>query len=307
MHAFYTLGLNSYLLLDYHKWNVMSVEGTQWDEAQIKASFLEDLFIFMANRGTAIKRIPILGFKDLDLYLMFKTVWNFGGFDRVTTHLQWRQVYNVLGGHPQNTSGATHTRRHYEKLLLDYERHLTSEGDKVVTPPHLLKHSHHYSIPLLEDEGPSCSKYSDLYRLDPALTQRSPDVLTDSRAWTTLKTLYNQPLLDPSHPAPPTYHSVFPNMPPPQAQPHPQPHPQRCQEPSSLPHQTVIDRSKQQLAKLQELVNENRFSLGWGEPLNLSRRGGGRDALGRRLPPFTPPPSNKVPKFLNRVSPLYSA
>ncbi|XP_064425079.1 AT-rich interactive domain-containing protein 5A-like [Latimeria chalumnae] len=79
--------------------------------------FLQDVYKFMRKRETPIDRIPHLGFKQIDLYLMFQTVQSFGGYDEVTIKQLWKQVYNKLGGNPRSTSAATCTRRHYERSV----------------------------------------------------------------------------------------------------------------------------------------------------------------------------------------------
>lgn len=48
----------------------------------------------------------------------------------ITVRRQWKHVYDELGGNPSSTSAATCTRRHYERLLLPYERHIKGEQDK---------------------------------------------------------------------------------------------------------------------------------------------------------------------------------
>nr|XP_033810461.1 uncharacterized protein LOC117364859 [Geotrypetes seraphini] len=91
--------------------------------------FVQALYQFMKNRHTPIERIPNLGFKQIDLFLLYKTVIGFGGYNRVTLKQQWRQVYNQIGGNPRSTSAATCTRKHYERMILPYERHLKGEKD----------------------------------------------------------------------------------------------------------------------------------------------------------------------------------
>lgn len=51
-------------------------------------------------------------------------------FFQITVRRQWKHVYDELGGNPSSTSAATCTRRHYERLLLPYERHIKGEQDK---------------------------------------------------------------------------------------------------------------------------------------------------------------------------------
>ncbi|KAK5604430.1 hypothetical protein CRENBAI_017442 [Crenichthys baileyi] len=96
--------------------------------------FLKNLYLFMKKRDTPIERIPNLGFKQIDLFLMFKTVSDLGGYHQVTSHQLWKRVYNTLGGNPRSTSAATCTRRHYEKLLLPYECHV--KGILMTMPQH---------------------------------------------------------------------------------------------------------------------------------------------------------------------------
>nr|XP_061803957.1 AT-rich interactive domain-containing protein 5A-like [Nerophis lumbriciformis] len=93
-------------------------------------SFLSSLHSFMKERGTPIERIPHLGFKQIDLWMIFKAVEKLGGYNSVTTRRLWKKVYDELGGSPGSTSAATCTRRHYERLVLPYERHLKGENDK---------------------------------------------------------------------------------------------------------------------------------------------------------------------------------
>ncbi|XP_072925063.1 AT-rich interactive domain-containing protein 5A-like [Hemitrygon akajei] len=93
-------------------------------------SFLVNLYKFMKDRGTPIERIPHLGFKQVNLATLYKAVEKLGGYEAVTTSRLWKNIYDELGGNPGSTSAATCTRRHYEKLVLPYERHLKGEEDK---------------------------------------------------------------------------------------------------------------------------------------------------------------------------------
>ncbi|XP_036383638.1 uncharacterized protein LOC118777037 [Megalops cyprinoides] len=295
----------------------MSLEGTVRAQTPLRreplteASFLEDLCRFMANRGTPIERIPHLGFKRLDLFLMFKIVQEFGGFDRVTAFQQWKQVYNVLGGNPQSTSAATCTRRHYEKLLLPYECHLKQDQDTAMTPTQPQKRSHHDSFPLEEKEGPRGKKFRAGNRiLNPTLAQRSCDLLPERGIKSMPKPVQHQPYLNISLPDLPACLPVSPNMPPrPNTHPqvHPQPHPPpSTHPPCSFAHPVVSDGLKQQLVKPQQLEKEHPTSPGREEPLNLSLRQGGVDTVRQPQSSCNSLENNNKPKFLNRVSSLYS-
>ncbi|XP_077052921.1 uncharacterized protein LOC143702885 isoform X1 [Siphateles boraxobius] len=120
------------------KENVMGSVEMHWDgnwlphpEEQL---FLDQLFIFMERRGSAISKVPNLGFKKIDLFLMYSVVKRLGGYERVTSHRLWKTVYNELGGSPGSTSAATCTRRHYERLMLPYELYVRGENPELGKP-----------------------------------------------------------------------------------------------------------------------------------------------------------------------------
>ncbi|XP_077361640.1 uncharacterized protein LOC144006591 isoform X2 [Festucalex cinctus] len=96
--------------------------------------FLDELFAFMDRHGSPIHKVPNLGFKKIDLFLMFSVVRRLGGYEKVTSERLWKVVYNELGGCPGSTSAATCTRRHYERLMLPYEEHLIAGGLEVQIP-----------------------------------------------------------------------------------------------------------------------------------------------------------------------------
>uniref|UniRef100_UPI00358F377E AT-rich interactive domain-containing protein 5B-like n=1 Tax=Myxine glutinosa TaxID=7769 RepID=UPI00358F377E len=117
---------------------VESLEGNSGAEDDVgmeETAFLERLYAFMRDRGTPIERLPHLGFKQIDLWIMFKTTQRLGGYIAVTEQRLWKAVYDKLGGDPSSTSAATCTRRHYERLVLPYERHLKGEEDKPLPLP----------------------------------------------------------------------------------------------------------------------------------------------------------------------------
>ncbi|KAF5880831.1 AT-rich interactive domain-containing protein 5A-like, partial [Clarias magur] len=97
-------------------------------------TFVVNLYQFMKERGTPIERIPHLGFKQINLWKIYNAVELLGGYESVTTRRLWKNVYDELGGSPGSTSAATCTRRHYERLVLPYERHRRGEEDKPLPP-----------------------------------------------------------------------------------------------------------------------------------------------------------------------------
>ncbi|XP_054481890.1 AT-rich interactive domain-containing protein 5B [Anoplopoma fimbria] len=96
--------------------------------------FLDQLFAHMERLGSPIHKVPNLGFKKIDLFLMYSVVKRLGGYKRVTLDRLWKIVYNELGGCPGSTSAATCTRRHYERLMLPYEEHLRAGGAEFKIP-----------------------------------------------------------------------------------------------------------------------------------------------------------------------------
>ncbi|XP_030744353.1 AT-rich interactive domain-containing protein 5A [Echinops telfairi] len=88
----------------------------------------------MKERHTPIERVPHLGFKQINLWKIYKAVEKLGAYELVTGRRLWKNVYDELGGSPGSTSAATCTRRHYERLVLPYVRHLKGEDDKPLPP-----------------------------------------------------------------------------------------------------------------------------------------------------------------------------
>lgn len=93
--------------------------------------FIEDVQTFMNSRGTPVGKMPLLGYRQIDLYLFYTKVQTLGGYDSVSAGRLWKSIYDDIGGNARSTSAATITRRHYERLLLPYERHQRGEETKV--------------------------------------------------------------------------------------------------------------------------------------------------------------------------------
>ncbi|XP_053124903.1 AT-rich interactive domain-containing protein 5A isoform X2 [Hemicordylus capensis] len=103
-------------------------------EKEEEQTFLVNLYKFMKERHTPIERVPHLGFKQINLFKIYKVVEELGAYELVTGRRLWKNVYDLLGGSPGSTSAATCTRRHYERLVLPYVRHLKGEDDKPLPP-----------------------------------------------------------------------------------------------------------------------------------------------------------------------------
>ncbi|XP_026794156.3 AT-rich interactive domain-containing protein 5B [Pangasianodon hypophthalmus] len=113
--------------------NVETMEGN-WLPHPEEKIFLDQLYLFMERRGSPICKVPNLGFKKIDLFLMYSVVSKLGGYEAVTSRRLWKVVYNELGGSPGSTSAATCTRRHYEKLMLPYEQHIKGGNQQLSKP-----------------------------------------------------------------------------------------------------------------------------------------------------------------------------
>ncbi|KAI4880896.1 hypothetical protein NFI96_029775 [Prochilodus magdalenae] len=111
----------------------MGWEGS-WLPHPEEQLFLDRLYLFMERRGSPISKVPNLGFKKIDLFLMYSVVKKLGGYEAVTSRRLWKTVYNELGGSPGSTSAATCTRRHYEKLMLPYELHIRGGNQEQSKP-----------------------------------------------------------------------------------------------------------------------------------------------------------------------------
>ncbi|XP_053307184.1 AT-rich interactive domain-containing protein 5B isoform X2 [Spea bombifrons] len=109
--------------------------GCKADECKAdEQAFLVALYKYMKDRKTPIERIPYLGFKQINLWTMFQAAQKLGGYETITARRQWKHIYDELGGNPGSTSAATCTRRHYERLILPYERFIKGEEDKPLPP-----------------------------------------------------------------------------------------------------------------------------------------------------------------------------
>ncbi|RZC37321.1 AT-rich interactive domain-containing protein 5B [Asbolus verrucosus] len=104
--------------------------STRATENSESKEFIKDLTVFMKTNYTPIGKIPSLGYKELDLYSFYTKVQKLGGYDSVTANRLWKSIFDDMSGHANSTSAATVIRRHYERFLLPYERHVKGEEYK---------------------------------------------------------------------------------------------------------------------------------------------------------------------------------
>ncbi|KAG7499454.1 ARID domain containing [Solea senegalensis] len=261
--------------------------------------FLKELYLFMRKRDTPIERIPHLGFKQIDLFVMFNTVRDLGGYHQVTAQQLWKQVYNRLGGNPRSTSAATCTRRHYEKLLLPYECH--KKGILMnMLPQHQSKLLIESSYSKDENDGQRPAKRK---LISVPLHQSTPKLHSDPRGNIFPLTLHYPQYHHPSHPALPVYTPISSSAPVMTQLSPPSPEPPFTLHPSRL---NPTDRVKEPLEHLRHLAEQYKSSSGLMEPLNLSIKASSHETITNPTSSFTPPSSSKSPKFLNKPSPLYA-
>lgn len=91
--------------------------------------FLKKLTAFMKMKRTPLGRTPCLGSKEIDLHDFYTKVQKMGGYDSVTSNRIWKNISDDMSGQ-QNSSAATVIKRHYERFLLPYERHIRGEEYK---------------------------------------------------------------------------------------------------------------------------------------------------------------------------------
>ncbi|KAL3278664.1 hypothetical protein HHI36_016200 [Cryptolaemus montrouzieri] len=99
------------------------------DNSETK-EFMKKLTSFMKMKRIPLGRTPSLGFKEIDLHEFYAKVQKLGGYDTVTSSKLWKAIFDEISGHQNSTGAATIIRRHYERLLLPYERHIRGEEYK---------------------------------------------------------------------------------------------------------------------------------------------------------------------------------
>lgn len=84
--------------------------------------FYERLHAFRDSIGEPIQRLPTLGFKELDLWVLYKEVIRRGGIDTVIANKQWKEVAEALQLPSSCTDSGFRLRLHYKKYLEAFER-----------------------------------------------------------------------------------------------------------------------------------------------------------------------------------------
>ncbi|XP_040267214.1 AT-rich interactive domain-containing protein 4A isoform X2 [Bufo bufo] len=89
-------------------------------------NFLQQLYKFMEDRGSPINKPPVLGYKDLNLFKLFRLVYQQGGCDKIESGPVWKQIYMDLGIPILNSAASYNVKTAYKKYLYRFEEYCRS-------------------------------------------------------------------------------------------------------------------------------------------------------------------------------------
>ncbi|XP_018424513.1 PREDICTED: AT-rich interactive domain-containing protein 4B-like [Nanorana parkeri] len=87
---------------------------------------LQQLYKFMEDRGTPINKRPVLGYRNLNLFKLFRLVHKLGGFNNIESGAVWKQVYQDLGIPVLNSAAGYNVKCAYKKYLYGFEEYCSS-------------------------------------------------------------------------------------------------------------------------------------------------------------------------------------
>ncbi|TNN62678.1 AT-rich interactive domain-containing protein 4B [Liparis tanakae] len=91
-----------------------------------RENFLQQLYKFMEDRGTPINKRPVLGYRNLNLFKLYRLVHKLGGFEKIESGSIWKQVYQNLGIPVLNSAAGYNVKCAYRKYLNGFEEYCTS-------------------------------------------------------------------------------------------------------------------------------------------------------------------------------------
>ncbi|XP_052333404.1 AT-rich interactive domain-containing protein 4B-like isoform X5 [Oncorhynchus keta] len=91
-----------------------------------RENFLQQLYKFMEDRGTPINKKPVLGYRNLDLFKLYRLVQKLGGFHDIESGSEWKTVYQALGIPVLNSAAGYNVKCAYRKYLYGFEEYCTS-------------------------------------------------------------------------------------------------------------------------------------------------------------------------------------
>ncbi|CAI8023975.1 AT-rich interactive domain-containing protein 3B, partial [Geodia barretti] len=94
------------------------MEGEDCDTEDYKkrrAEFVEKVFRFHERRGTPLKRLPMLGGRELNIYHLYQEVEKRGGSEKVTRVRMWGEIARTFNLPSTVTSASYAIRNHFIK------------------------------------------------------------------------------------------------------------------------------------------------------------------------------------------------
>uniref|UniRef100_A0A8C6WU75 AT rich interactive domain 2 (ARID, RFX-like) n=1 Tax=Neogobius melanostomus TaxID=47308 RepID=A0A8C6WU75_9GOBI len=105
------------------------------DQRRKKQAFLDELRQFHQGRGSAFKKIPIVGGKELDLGALYVRVVSLGGFAKVSEKNQWGELGEEFNFPRSCSNAAFALKQYYLRYLEKYEKvHHFGEDDDESQP-----------------------------------------------------------------------------------------------------------------------------------------------------------------------------
>lgn len=86
--------------------------------------------------GTPINKPPVLGYKDLNLFKLFRLVYQQGGCDNIESGAVWKQIYMDLGIPILNSAASYNVKTAYRKYLYGFEEYCRSANIQFRTIHH---------------------------------------------------------------------------------------------------------------------------------------------------------------------------
>ncbi|XP_059813213.1 AT-rich interactive domain-containing protein 4A isoform X2 [Hypanus sabinus] len=130
-------------------------------------NFLQQLYKFMEDRGTPINKPPVLGYKDLNLFKLFRLVYQHGGCDNIDSGSVWKQIYMDLGIPILNTAASYNVKTAYKKYLYGFEEYCRAADLRFRTIHHM------------EPKGKTLEKGEENGAYDPKKVSGASDEETD--------------------------------------------------------------------------------------------------------------------------------
>lgn len=105
------------------------------DQRRKRQAFLDELRQFHQSRGSAFKKIPIVGGKELDLNALYVRVVSLGGFAKVSEKNQWSELGEEFNFPRCCSNAAFALKQYYLRYLEKYEKvHHFGEDDEELQP-----------------------------------------------------------------------------------------------------------------------------------------------------------------------------